>query len=125
MKPKFTTTQDWEKGQLLMQPALIRVVDNVRKQLETSDWKGTYEDVETPIPGYHLCLTREEETVKVDIWTLCFEICFLNYNPNNTGETQEVTIDNSLIDETGEVNWQCLDDKTQRVVMEVFEKLPK
>lgn len=125
MKPKFTTTQDWEKGQLLMQPALIRVVDNVRKQLETSDWKGTYEDVETPIPGYHLCLTREEETVKVDIWTLCFEICFLNYNPNNTGETQEVTIDNSLIDETGDVNWQCLDDKTQRVVMEVFEKLPK
>lgn len=123
MKPKFKTAQDWEQGQLLMQPALIRVIDNVRKQLETSDWKGSYEDVETPIPGYHLCLTRQDNTVKVDIWTLCFQICFRNYNPNEAGEMQEVTIDTSLIDETGDVDWERLDQKTQQVVTEVFQGL--
>ena len=27
-----------------MQPALIRVIDNLRKQLDESDWKGEYEE---------------------------------------------------------------------------------
>lgn len=27
-----------------MQPALIRVIDNIRKQLENTDWQGQYED---------------------------------------------------------------------------------
>lgn len=27
-----------------MQPALIRVIDNIRKQLENSDWQGSYEE---------------------------------------------------------------------------------
>ena len=27
-----------------MQPALIRVIDNIRKQLDASDWQGTYEE---------------------------------------------------------------------------------
>ncbi|MBE9066488.1 hypothetical protein IQ260_07465 [Leptolyngbya cf. ectocarpi LEGE 11479] len=27
-----------------MQPALIRIIDNIRKQLEVSDWAGSYRD---------------------------------------------------------------------------------
>jgi hypothetical protein len=34
-----------------------------------------------------------------------------------------VTIDATLFDAAGEVDWQRLDDKTQRVVQQVFDKL--
>ena len=61
MKPTFKTRLAWEQAQVLMQPALLRVVDNIRKQLESSDWRGTYKEVSKPIPGYHLCLTRRED----------------------------------------------------------------
>jgi len=28
-----------------MQPTFIRIIDNIRNQLDESAWKGTYEDV--------------------------------------------------------------------------------
>lgn len=42
--PQFATLQDQRYAQALMQPALIRIIDNVRKQLEASDWSGSYRD---------------------------------------------------------------------------------
>ncbi|MBT9315400.1 hypothetical protein [Leptothoe spongobia] len=42
--PQFATAQDQRYAQALMQPALIRIIDNIRKQLEASDWKGSYRD---------------------------------------------------------------------------------
>ncbi len=42
--PQFATAQDQRYAQALMQPALIRIIDNIRKQLEGSDWKGSYRD---------------------------------------------------------------------------------
>ncbi|MEM9264145.1 MAG: hypothetical protein AAGA46_01325 [Cyanobacteria bacterium P01_F01_bin.13] len=42
--PKFATVQDQRYAQVLMQPALIRIIDNIRKQLDISDWKGSYRD---------------------------------------------------------------------------------
>ena len=55
MKPTFKNTLAWEQAQVLMQPAMLRVVDNIRKEIENSHWKGTYKEVTAPIPGYHLC----------------------------------------------------------------------
>lgn len=42
--PQFATAQDQRYAQALMQPALIRIIDNIRKQLDASDWTGTYRD---------------------------------------------------------------------------------
>lgn len=129
MKPKFKTVLAWEQAQLLMQPAYIRVIDNIRKQLEESPWKGTYQEVSAPYPGYHLCLSRQDLSVRVDIWELCFRICFVSYEPTQTHvfnqeATQEVQIDTRLIDETGEVDWQFLETKAQQIVNQVFADLP-
>ena len=41
MKPIFKNSTDWEQAEYLMQPSLIRVIDNLRKQLDESAWKGT------------------------------------------------------------------------------------
>jgi hypothetical protein len=124
MKPKFKNALDWEQAQLLMQPAFIRVVDNLRKQLDESEWQGTYQEIQSPYPGYLLCLTRRDRSVNVDIWDLCFQICFLEYNPSQTQESQAVEIDTSLIEETGDVDWQRLETKAQQLVKQIFANLP-
>ncbi len=144
-----------------MQPAFIRVVDNVRKHLDVSSWTGIYQDVliwpantteetqglvnqllleiETatpdrgleikavlsqlpiPHPGYHLLLQRQEQRASIDLWELCYEVCFLNYSSQNS----LVTVDMGLIDEFGEVDWQNLENKTKELVKRVFEGLPE
>jgi hypothetical protein len=124
MKPKFKNTVAWEQAEMLMQPALIRIVDQVRKQLEDTTWKATYKDVQTPIPGYQLCLEKQDTSICVDLWELCFQVCFRNYKPVHSElESQEVEIDTTLIDETGDVDWQCLDTKAQQLVAQVFADL--
>lgn len=44
MTPTFATPSARAKVEQLMQPALIRVIDNIRKQLDISDWQGKYEE---------------------------------------------------------------------------------
>ncbi len=125
MKPTFKNMVAWQQAELLMQPALIRIIDQVRKQLEDSHWKATYNDVQIPIPGYELCLEGNGTSVCVDLWELCYQVCFRNYTPTHTPqESQEVEIDTSLIDEDGDVDWQSLDTKAERLVAQVFASLP-
>ena len=160
MPPKITNSTSWQQAEILMQPAFIRVIDNIRKQLDISDWKGTYQDVLTwpanttdetkalvtqlvqemetatpiqaeeirktlaslpmPYPGYHLLLQRDAGQVNIDLWDLCYQVCFLNYSSENTA----VDIDTTLIDEYGDVDWQYLETKTQELVKQVFASLP-
>jgi hypothetical protein len=125
MKPKFKNMAAWQQAELLMQPALIRIVDQVGKQVEETNWKATYKDVQDPIPGYELCLEGNGTSVCVDVWELCFQVCFRDYTPTHAElESQEVDIDTTLIDETGDVDWQSIDTKAQRLVAQVFASLP-
>ncbi len=159
MPPHITDPNIWQQAETLMQPAFIRLIDNIRKQLDVSSWKGTYQDVlvwspgtsdetkamvtslveelETatpertddikqtlaklpmPHPGYHLCLQRQEQRQEVDLWELCYQVCFQNYA---SGEA--VYIDTSLIDEQGEVDWNTLDVKAKQIVDTMFQNLP-
>jgi hypothetical protein len=164
MTPKISDLQNWQRAELLMQPAFIRLVDNIRKQLEQSTWQGSYQEVpiwaedvpshirdrvtslqtqlksatseqaaaiETqlatlpaPHPGYLLCLKHNQQQVNVDLWELCYQICFENYEPVEANRS--VDIDTSLIDaETGEVDWHRLDSKTRQIVEQVFNTLPE
>jgi hypothetical protein len=131
MKPQFKDTVAWEQAQLLMQPAFIRIIDNIRKELDNSSWQGTYRETQIPYPGYQLCLTYGDRQVTVDVWNLCFQVCFLEYMISPAEVTVEaetvspkVEIDTSLLDETGEVDWQRLETKAQRLVRQVFADLP-
>ena len=130
MKPQFKTRLAWEQAQVLMQPALIRVLDNIRKSLETSSWKGTYQEITEPIPGYLLCLSKDNRTIEVDIWQLCYQVCFQSYTPapqhifsGLEERSVEVEIDNRLLDETGEIDWQLIEAKAQQAVRQVFANL--
>ncbi|AFZ02915.1 hypothetical protein [Calothrix sp. PCC 6303] len=160
MLPKISDPSLWQQAEILMQPAFIRIIDNFRKQLDTSSWKGTYQDVlvwasdtsdetktivmelltemETatsqraaeirdtleklpiPHPGYHLCLQRQDQQVSIDLWELCYQLCFRDYLPG----TEVVDININLIDEMGEVDWNLLDEKAKKLVGETFAHLP-
>ncbi|MBW4633829.1 MAG: hypothetical protein KME30_18580 [Iphinoe sp. HA4291-MV1] len=161
MPPKIANSVAWQQAELLMQPAFIRVVDNIRKLLDVSSWTGTYQDVliwptgttdETkaivtkllqdlevatpeqaleirktlsqlpiPHPGYHLCLQRQEQEISIDLWELCYQVCFRNYILGD----ETVDIDTSLIDENDDVDWQSLDTKAKELVEQVFANLPE
>lgn len=144
----------------LMQPALIRIIDNIRKQLETSDWQGTYQETQLwpegtqeatlqrfkelqaqlnqaspeaaeaireeltqlpqPFPGYELHLTKAEQERVVDVWHLCYCVCFQEY-PVTAGP---VSIDPAIIDrEINDVDWLVLDNKAKAIVEDVFNQL--
>ncbi len=125
MKPKFKNSLAWQQAELLMQPCLIRLLDNIRKYLEASSWEGTYENVQTPIPGYVLCLKMGGNQLTFDLWELCYQICFIDYKPTHAdAETQEVEIDTSLIDETGDVDWNKLEVKAKKLVEDLLANLP-
>jgi len=165
MPPKITNTAAWQQAELLMQPAFIRIIDHIRKHLDTSDWKGTYETVliwpdgttdetkaivtqllqqlegaspeqadeiqqaiaqlATPYPSYQLSLQHQNQQLNVDLWDLCYQVCFQHYNPAlNQLDSYTVEIDTSLIDETGDVDWQHLDAKAADLVEQVFANLP-
>jgi hypothetical protein len=158
MKPKFADIEAWRQAELLMQPAFIRVIDNLRKQLEQTSWKGSYRDVPiwaddtpedvkatvarlqeqlktaspqqteeiqnalshlpSPHPGYELCLQQADRQVTIDLWELCYRVCFAN------DIHEPVRVDTSLIDEAGAVDWDRLDEKTKALVEQIFENLP-
>lgn len=154
-----------QQASLLIQPTLIRLIDQIRKQLETSDWRGTYQTQETwpagttpetkatvinlqtqldsappeqmdqlnqalshlpqPELTYLLQLTKQDHQVEVDLWDLCYRICFQNYQPASPQGVDEIQVDTSLIEPAGDLDWHRLDDKAQQVVAHVFDQLPE
>jgi hypothetical protein len=167
--PKFRDVQSWQQAEILMQPAFIRLVDNIRKQLEESQWQGRYIDmplfpegtpeevkfqvrqlqaelatasperaaeIETaltelpsPFPGYQLHLTHHGREATVDVWNLCYQICFRDYPDvaESTGVCRAddvmVDVDTDLLDDTQEVDWTRLDSKAHQVVERLFTNL--
>ncbi len=170
--PTFPDLASWQQAEQLMQPAFIRVIDHLRKQLEESIWKGTYETVEvwanavsdatkaevkqlqaqfevaspdqvatieqalaklpSPHSNYQLQLQHHDQQVTIDLWELCYQICFQNYDAisgmigssERIGSDQPVAIDGTLFDEAGDVDWNRLDRKAQQLVAQLFASLP-
>ena len=163
MIPKFANPETWQQAEVLMQPIFIRVVDNIRKQLESSDWQGDYQNVHVwpegttpedkvrvvqlqkelenasedeladiqgaldslpqPFPGYELWLTHKDNRITIDLWQLCYQICFSNYDLVQINRVP-VEVDTELLNEVGEVDWHRLDEKAKDCVSSVFERLP-
>lgn len=126
MQPKFASELDWQQAEFLMQPIYIRIIDRIRQQSEVSTWKVSYEEVRDPHPINYLCLESEDKQLKFDIWDLCYQVCFLNYDGSHSElESQIVEVDTSSIDlETGTIDWMLLDNKAKAVIAKIFDNLP-
>ena len=160
--PTFFTPTDRAQVEQLMQPALIRVIDNLRKQLDGASWRGEYEEeliwpegttenqkqkyaelqeqlhgvpteehdrvaalmskLPQPAPLYTLRLTQKGfDDQTLDIWALCYQVCAKEYEADSEASIQA---DTSLLDQSGEVDWRKLDDKTKALIEGFFETLP-
>ncbi|MFZ9739330.1 MAG: hypothetical protein ACO3EZ_15115 [Prochlorotrichaceae cyanobacterium] len=80
-----------------------------------------------PYPGYELFIFLKDQTegeplARFDLWELCYQICFSNYL--NTPDAPPAIVDQTLLDEEGEVEWNQVDQKTGKVVAQLFEQLP-
>ncbi|TVQ09366.1 MAG: hypothetical protein EA368_09615 [Leptolyngbya sp. DLM2.Bin27] len=153
----FATPADEAQAAELLQPCLIRVVDNIRKHTETLDWRSEYLEqvrwpgtatadqrqqvrdlaaqlqeaspeqsaairqqlaqLPTPTPAYELrltegsALTDNNRTATLDVWELCFGVCFSDYQPQ-----RPASVDPTLLADDGEINWLALDDKAKALV---------
>lgn len=126
MKPKFKTSSAWDQAHVLMQPAFIRVVDNFRDQLEDSDWNGDYQEITEPYPGYVLKLQRDDLEHEINLWDVCYQVCFASYPTGAIeGDSCEVDIDTNLFEPSGAVDWQQLENKTQLLIRQIFATLPE
>ncbi len=126
MQPKFASELAWQQAEFLMQPIYIRIIDRIRQQSEVSTWKVSYEEVRDPHPINYLCLESEDKQLKFDIWDLCYQVCFLNYDGSHSElESRIVEVDTSPIDlETGTIDWMLLDNKAKAVIAKIFDNLP-
>ncbi|HEY9753194.1 MAG TPA: hypothetical protein V6C46_09590 [Coleofasciculaceae cyanobacterium] len=80
-----------------------------------------------PFPAYYLHLSQGDRTVTVDLWSLCDQVCFLNFLASHRESDQEaitVQVDDSLFDSSGALDWQRIDTKAQGVVQQIFNALP-
>ena len=106
--------------------AVKAAVTRLQEQLKTAspdqaaEFQQALSHLPSPHPGYELCLEKDDRQVTIDLWELCYKICF------SLQETdfQPVEVDLSLIDETGDVDWNRLDDKTKQLVEQIFATLP-
>jgi hypothetical protein len=154
----FASSEDRLLAESLMQPTLIRVIDNLRKYIETTDWQSQYVErvlwpasatetekqkvqeiaaqLETaspeqadqmrqelsqlpgPIPSYQLHLTHNGNTEMLDVWQLCFQVCFADYTPEHP-----VQVDRTLLDDN-DIDWIALDDKAKDRVNTAIQQLP-
>ena len=126
MQPKFASELAWQQAEFLMQPIYIRIIDRIRQQSEVSTWKVSYEEIRDPHPINYLCLESEDKQLKFDIWDLCYQVCFLNYDGSHSElESRIVEVDTSPIDlETGTIDWMLLDNKAKAVIAKIFDNLP-
>lgn len=126
MQPKFASELAWQQAAFLMQPIYIRIIDRIRQQGEISTWKVSYEEVRDPHPINYLCLESSDRQLKYDIWDLCYQVCFLNYDGSHSEiESLIVNVDTSLIDMAAQTpDWTKLDNKAQAVIARVFNNLP-
>jgi hypothetical protein len=126
MQPKFASELAWQQAEFLMQPIYIRIIDRIRQQGEVSSWKVSYEEVREPRPINYLCLESGDRQLKYDIWDLCYQVCFVNYDGSHSeAESQIVEVDTSLIDMEAKIpDWTKLDNKAKDVVARIFNNLP-
>jgi len=127
-KGTYTDIQVWAEE---TSDATKALVVQLQQQLAIADpaeaeaIQSQLEQLPKPYPGYQLCLEQGDRKITVDIWQLCYQICFRNYSPvlNAMDKDLVVEVDTSLINSAGEVDWLRLDHKTKQLVEQIFSSL--
>lgn len=128
---RYEDLQDWPEGTQEAQKERWAELSALLETTQTLDVAAIEAELATlPSPelSYRLNLERDSQQIQFDLWQLCYQVCFRTYVPglpSDTGdETQDVEIDNQLLDPQGEVDWVALDAKVLTVVQQIMQSLP-
>lgn len=127
---EYQDIQVWPEG---TSEELKAKVTDLRSQLESASPEHadqiteTLAQLPTPYPGHQLHLTQGDRQVNVDLWNLCYHVCFRDYDSatgtsrDSTGSVSNgVVIDTDLFDETGDIDWSRLDNKVRELVADLW-----
>ena len=67
---------------------------------------------------YQLHITHDGETSVLDIWQLCFQVCFSNYRQQSPAQ-----IDTDLLDGGDDIDWIALDEKARARVDTTLQQI--
>lgn len=129
---QYETIQAWPPETTPeMQAEVLYLMDQI-ETAEDGDRAALEDQLETlpqPISVYLLHLTKAEQVKTLNLWELCYQICLLDYIPQIERTTvveislEEISPDQTLLDDEGEVDWTRLDLKTAQVVQAAFQAL--
>lgn len=95
------------------------------KPSEVAEVEELLSQIPEPAMAYELQLSREDtqHVQTFDMWQLCYQVCFRNYVPGVPDTSQTVTIDEALLNDEGEVDWDALDIKVKTIVEGIVNNL--
>ncbi len=129
---QYETLQAWPSDATPeIQAEVLYLMDRVEvaEDGERPELEQQLEALPQPISVYLLHLTKSDRAKTLNLWEMCYQICLTNYVPQLEHPTfadlplEELSPDNTLFDEAGEVDWPRLDLKTAQVVQSAFESL--
>lgn len=128
---RYEDLQDWPEGTTEAQKqrwAELSALLETTQPVDVAAVEAELATLPTPELFYRLNLERDSHHVQFDLWQLCYQVCFRAYVPGLPrglgNETQDVEIDDRLLDAQGEVDWVALDAKVLRIVEPIMQSLP-
>ena len=131
-KGQYETTHAWPEGTTPeVKAEVLWLYDKLEgaAKVDQADIECQLEELPQPVPVYLLHLEKEQQTRTINVWELCYQICLANYTPQiERTDFVEVALnegqpDYALFDESGEVDWVRLDQKTAGVIQAAFQSL--
>jgi hypothetical protein len=131
-KGQYETTHAWPEGTTPeVKAEVLWLYDKLEgaAKVDQADIECQLEELPQPVPVYLLHLEKEQQTRTINVWELCYQICLANYTPQiKRTDFVEVALneaqpDYALFDESGEVDWVRLDQKTAGVIQAAFQSL--
>jgi hypothetical protein len=131
-KGQYETTHAWPEGTTPeVKAEVLWLYDKLEgaAKVDQADIECQLEELPQPVPVYLLHLENEQQTRTINVWELCYQICLANYTSQiERTDFVEVALneaqpDYALFDESGEVDWVRLDQKTAGVIQAAFQSL--
>ena len=145
---EYQTQELWaesvEEAVKLRRKTLVQILENPETIApeEVESLQAELAALPAPYPGYELLIFQKDQPdpeplARFDLWELGYQICFSNYHSNDqaneqaneqnstnlTTDSPAAIVDQTLLDEEGEVEWNAVDTKTAQVVATLFENL--
>jgi hypothetical protein len=131
-KGQYETTHAWPEGTTPeVKAEVLWLYDKLEgaAKVDQADIECQLADLPQPVPVYLLHLEKEQQRKTINVWELCYQICLTDYIPQiERTDFVEVALeeaqpDYALFDESGEVDWVRLDQKTAGMIQAAFQSL--